>query len=263
MTQTERRIFLIQELLREQPRYGGLEIPADGEGQRRMLRSLMNLRPPWPAAQEFLQVQDAYLQEETRRKGITALASLRPVQKGLYLWQGDITTLACGAIVNAANSQLLGCFVPCHGCIDNSIPVQITYRFITLRRASAYRRGAGEAASITGLAGTASAFLGKRPRAEKRSRSIPGPGALLDRGSDLPPQTVFSGESFAPGLSRGGSAVGKCKGDIPVVGGYRKGSFPAFFPFRQIAAAFFYLCSDREIIVAPCDRTGNIPVFRI
>ena len=146
MTQTERRIFLIQELLREQPRYGGLEIPADGEGQRRMLRSLMNLRPPWPAAQEFLQVQDAYLQEETRRKGITALASLRPVQKGLYLWQGDITTLACGAIVNAANSQLLGCFVPCHGCIDNSIPVQITHRFITLRRASAY-----SAAGITGL----------------------------------------------------------------------------------------------------------------
>lgn len=263
MTQTERRIFLIRELLREQPRYGGLEIPADGEGQRRMLRSLINLRPPWPAAREFLQVQDAYLREATRRKEITTLASLRPVQKGLYLWQGDITTLACGAIVNAANSQLLGCFVPCHGCIDNSIPVQITHRFITLRRASAYRRGAGEAASITGLVGTASAFLGKRPRAEKRSRSIPGPGALLDRGSDLPPQTVFSGESFAPGLSRGGSAVGKCKGDIPVVGGYRKGSFPTVFPFRQIAAAFFYLCSDREIIVAPCDRTGNIPVFRI
>ena len=137
MTQTERRIFLIQELLREQPRYGGLEIPADGEGQRRMLRSLMNLRPPWPAAREFLQVQDAYLQEETRRKGITSLANLRSVQEGIYLWKGDITTLACGAIVNAANSQLLGCFVPCHGCIDNSIPVQITHRFITLRRASA------------------------------------------------------------------------------------------------------------------------------
>ena len=104
MTQTERRIFLIQELLREQPRYGGLEIPADGEGQRRMLRSLMNLRPPWPAAREFLQVQDAYLQEETRRKGITSLANLRSVQEGIYLWKGDITTLACGAIVNASRS---------------------------------------------------------------------------------------------------------------------------------------------------------------
>ena len=129
MTQEQRRLYLIQELLKERPDGAGIEIPTEQEGQKRLLRSLFNLRQPQPANQEFLAVQDAYLQEETRRKGVTSLAQLRPVEKGLYLWQGDITTLACGAIVNAANSQLLGCFYPCHGCIDNAIPHSITQGF--------------------------------------------------------------------------------------------------------------------------------------
>lgn len=85
---------------------------------------------PEPATEEFLTVQNAYLQEETRRKGITALSDLEPVQKEIYLWRGDITTLQCDAIVNAANSQMLGCFVPCHGCIDNAIH---TYAGVQLR----------------------------------------------------------------------------------------------------------------------------------
>ena len=121
MTQNERRIFLIKELLREQPRYSNLKIPADVQEQRSLLRSLFNIRMPIPISQEFLAVQDAYLQEELRRKGITELSNLTPVQEGIYLWQGDITTLSCDAIVNAANSQMLGCFHPCHGCIDNAI----------------------------------------------------------------------------------------------------------------------------------------------
>ena len=130
MTQEQRRLYLIQELLKERPDGAGIEIPTEREGQKRLLRSLFNLRQPQPASQELLAVQDAYLQEETRRKGVTSLAQLRPVEKGLYLWQGDITTLACGAIVNAANSQLLGCFYPCHGCIDNAIH---TYAGVQLR----------------------------------------------------------------------------------------------------------------------------------
>ena len=103
MTQMERRLYLIRELLKEQPRYERMEIPADEEGQKRLLRSLFNIRMPRTASQEFLAVQDAYLQEETRHKGITDLANLQPVQEGIYLWQGDITTLRCDAIVNAAN----------------------------------------------------------------------------------------------------------------------------------------------------------------
>lgn len=134
MTQTERRLYLIQKLLKEQPGYAGLKIPEDEYGQKRLLRSLFNIRPPRPASQDFLAVQDAYLQEETQRKGITDLAGLQPVQEGIYLWQGDITTLRCDAIVNAANSRMLGCFVPCHGCIDNAIH---TFSGIQLRLACA------------------------------------------------------------------------------------------------------------------------------
>lgn len=239
MTQTERRIFLIQELLREQPRYGGLEIPADGEGQRRMLRSLMNLRPPWPAAQEFLQVQDAYLQEETRRKGITALASLRPVQKGLYLWQGDITTLACGAIVNAANSQLLGCFVPCHGCIDNSIPVQITYRFITLRRASAYRRGAGEAASITGLVGTASAFW----ESGQEQKSAPGPYQDRERfwigDPTYRPKQFLAGRALLPAYPGAAQPLENARETSPLLADTVRDLSPPSFLSGKLQLPFF------------------------
>lgn len=129
MTQSERRVFLIKELLREQPGYSNLKIPADEQEQRRLLRSLLNIRMPEPASERFLEVQDAYLQEEIRRKGITDISALRPVQPGIYLWQGDITTLRCDAVVNAANSRMLGCFVPCHGCIDNAIPHSITQGF--------------------------------------------------------------------------------------------------------------------------------------
>lgn len=130
MTQKERRLYLIGELLEEQPKYRGMEIPEDEANQKRLLRSLFNIRMPQPVSPDFLKIQDAYLQEETRRKGITQLADLQPVQEGIYLWQGDITTLHCDAIVNAANSQMLGCFAPCHGCIDNAIH---TYAGVQLR----------------------------------------------------------------------------------------------------------------------------------
>lgn len=132
MTQKERRLYLIGKLLEEQPKYRGMEIPEDEANQKRLLRSLFNIRMPQPVSPDFLKVQDAYLQEETRRKGITQLADLQPVQEGIYLWQGDITTLHCDAIVNAANSQMLGCFAPCHGCIDNAIH---TYAGVQLRLA--------------------------------------------------------------------------------------------------------------------------------
>ena len=121
MTQAERRIYLITALLKEQPQFSKIEIPCDEQKQKTLLRSLLNIRMPRPVTEEFLTVQNAYLQEETRRKGITVLSDLVPVQEEIYLWCGDITTLKCDAIVNAANSQMLGCFCPNHGCIDNAI----------------------------------------------------------------------------------------------------------------------------------------------
>lgn len=121
MTQKEKRIYLIEELLKEQATKTDIKIPRNEQEQKNLLRSLFNIRVPKTIGTSFLAVQDAYLQEETKRKGITDLADLTPVQDGIYLWQGDITTLRCDAIVNAANSQMLGCFCPCHGCIDNAI----------------------------------------------------------------------------------------------------------------------------------------------
>ncbi len=132
MTQTERRIYLIKKLLKEQGKYYEIEIPADEQEQKNLLRSLFNVRMPRPLEKHFLQIQDAYLREETKKKGITELVDLTPIQEGIYLWQGDITTLRCDAIVNAANSELLGCFIPCHSCIDNAIH---TYAGVQLRHA--------------------------------------------------------------------------------------------------------------------------------
>ncbi len=119
MTQDERRAWLIRALLKEQGYKS--EIPQDVFEQKRLLRGLMNVRPPTEASAEFLAVQDAYLKEATREKGVTQFSDLKPMQGGLYLWRGDITTLEVDAIVNAANSALLGCFVPNHTCIDNAI----------------------------------------------------------------------------------------------------------------------------------------------
>ncbi len=132
MTQENKRLFLIQRLLKEQPQYRNLHVPSDETEQKDLIRSLMNIRPPRPIGEDFLAVQDEYLQEETAAKGITDIADLTPAEPGIYLWQGDITTLKCGAVVNAANSGMTGCYIPCHRCIDNCIH---TYAGVQLRLA--------------------------------------------------------------------------------------------------------------------------------
>ena len=119
MKQIERRKYLIEYLLSESNLQA--EIPSDEISQKRLLRALFNVRMPKTASGEFKRIQDEYLQEELRLKGVIDIASLAPVATDIYLWKGDITTLKCDGIVNAANSQMLGCFCPNHGCIDNAI----------------------------------------------------------------------------------------------------------------------------------------------
>ncbi len=121
MKQEDRLNYLIRYLLQEKEEYQEISVPTELADQKRLLRSLMNVRLPAPVHSEFLKIQDEYLQEEAAARGITRIETLSPVSEGIYLWQGDITTLNCDAIVNAANSQMLGCFIPCHGCIDNAI----------------------------------------------------------------------------------------------------------------------------------------------
>lgn len=134
MNQSEKRQFLIRSLLKERPEYRDMGIPAEPESQRQLLRGLMNIRAPQRIGADFLKMQDAYLQGETTAKGITDIADLTPIQPGLYLWQGDITTLKCDAIVNAANSGMTGCYIPNHRFIDNAIH---TYAGVELRLACA------------------------------------------------------------------------------------------------------------------------------
>ena len=129
-TQAERLDYLVEAFKADSGKYRDLPVPEDGEGKKRILRSLMNVRMPKRMDSETLEIQDAYLQARSREAGVVAPADIptlaqqgsrHPFAALLSVWQGDITRLSVDAIVNAANSQMLGCFVPCHSCIDNCI----------------------------------------------------------------------------------------------------------------------------------------------
>ena len=139
MDQNERLDFLIEQFKEDSIQYRALETPADAAGKKRILRSLMNIRMPKMMPPAVLNIQDEYLQERSRENGIVTLDMIPAISERdskhafadkLSVWQGDITRLAVDAIVNAANSQMLGCFVPMHTCIDNCIH---TYAGVQLR----------------------------------------------------------------------------------------------------------------------------------
>lgn len=121
MNQSGRLEVLIKGLMSENRNYDGIPIPNGDEERKILWRSLVNVRRPGEKTKEYIAVQDMFLKEELETRGITDISELKPICDDIYLWQGDITTLKCDAIVNAANSKLTGCYVPMHKCIDNCI----------------------------------------------------------------------------------------------------------------------------------------------
>lgn len=120
MKQEERLRYLLSYLMKEQGIQESITSYSLAQ-QKQLLRSLMNQRMPMPIDQKVIRIQNEYLQEELKHKNIISLSDMTKVQEHVYLYRGDITCLQVDAIVNAANTQMLGCFIPCHGCIDNAI----------------------------------------------------------------------------------------------------------------------------------------------
>ena len=148
MEQNERLDYLVKRFLDDSGRYKGMEVADDPAEKRTVLRSLMNIRMPGLLDEESLRIQDEYLKARIAENGIVEtdalptaadLGSTAANAEQIIIWQGDITRLACDAIVNAANSQMLGCFVPMHTCIDNCIH---TFAGIQLRQACAEQMAA-------------------------------------------------------------------------------------------------------------------------
>ncbi|MGN0412043.1 MAG: protein-ADP-ribose hydrolase [Lachnospiraceae bacterium] len=149
MNQRERRRYLIESLLKEKPELAKMQVPTDTHEQKMLLRSLMNIRMPGKMDDEFLRVQDEYLLQVNEEKGTISLEDMTEVQDGIYVWKGDITRLKVGAIVNAANSGMTGCYQPCHNCIDNCIHtyagIQLRWKCAELMQAQGHEEPTGQA----------------------------------------------------------------------------------------------------------------------
>ena len=141
--------YLIEYLINENKRFGGITVPKSENEKFDLYRSLVNIRPAAPASAEYINAENHFLREIIAKKGITDFSDLEPIEGNIYLWQGDITTLKCDAIVNAANSGMTGCYQPCHNCIDNCIHtfagVQLRLECAKIMEKQGYEEPTGQA----------------------------------------------------------------------------------------------------------------------
>lgn len=150
-SENERLEALLRALLAERPEYASIPMPDGVAGKRELLRSLMNVRMPLPLSDELTALQNEELALQRREKGEVGPEEIAasPLDGRLRLWQGDITRLRVDAIVNAANSQMLGCFVPMHRCIDNAIHsaagMQLRAECASIMQAQGHEEPTGEA----------------------------------------------------------------------------------------------------------------------
>ena len=192
MTHEEQRIWLINELQKEDNQLSNYPIPNDEQGQKDLLRALMNVWMPKDLSTEFLEIQDEYLQEENKRAGITDIESLKPIESDsrIFLWQGDMTTLKVDAITNPANSALLGCFSPLHNCADNIIHskagLSLRFKCNCIMRAQGHEEPTGKA-KITPARATAP--IGPPPRPPQPTSPKQRPSAARVTGFRPAPST--------------------------------------------------------------------------
>ncbi|MDO5717834.1 MAG: protein-ADP-ribose hydrolase [Tissierellia bacterium] len=124
----DKLIWLIEYLLKERGEKRDLDLDIDSLFE--VYRGLVNIREPNRISEEYLSLEDEFLTDLNSKRLIADAKLLKETQKGISLWQGDITRISADAIVNAANEKLLGCMLACHDCIDNFIH---TYSGIRLR----------------------------------------------------------------------------------------------------------------------------------
>jgi O-acetyl-ADP-ribose deacetylase (regulator of RNase III) len=129
----------------------------DTDQMWRIFRGLVNTREPYEPSEQLIERQDRLLKGLIAEKGVVSLEDTRPAPPDgtLRLYKGDITLLATDAIVNAANSQMLGCWVPGHNCIDNAIH---TFAGVQLRVALAKIMAAQGTEEPTGSAKVTDAY---------------------------------------------------------------------------------------------------------